>query len=109
MATIPTLIDESGISSCKLSKNSIATSLHVDAKLIAVTLNNGSIHLFEPDGKHITELKVDKPVCLWSLAVKGTALIAGGIDGNLQLWDLASRYENSSRSCLKVKLNKNVC
>lgn len=92
MSKFPTTINELGISSCMLAKSAIVTSLHVGDDLIAITLNNGSIHLFNPDGSHLTELRAEKPSCLWALAVKDNILIAGGTDGKLQMWDLETRY-----------------
>jgi WD40 repeat protein len=100
MFSFPTIVNEFGISSCKLSENAIVTSLHVDDDLIALSLNNGTVHLLRSTGEHIAELKADDSVCLWSLAVKNKLLVAGGFDGYLQVWDLESRYAKQTLICL---------
>lgn len=84
------------ISSCKLPGGStIATGvcISLSLKLICVALNNGSIHLLNSDScAYITDLRQHNTTCLWSLAIKNEKIVAGGVDGTLQVWDLNTRF-----------------
>lgn len=81
---------------CKLPGDAtIATSMCFSPQLnlTCIALNNGSIHLLNSEScTHIAELRCPEITCLWSLAVENDMLVAGGVDGSLQVWDLNTRY-----------------
>lgn len=73
------------------SPTDVVTALQVVGEYIAIALDNSEIHVFALDGRRKHSLKgCQGPV--WTIAMRGDLLCAGGADKSIRIWDLLTGY-----------------
>ena len=74
----------------------VVSSFCSTIKYILIGLNDGKIHVFDTNENHVHTL-LEPTGSVWALAAFETALLSGGKDGSVRVWDLISGFVFEAR------------
>lgn len=76
--------------------------MDLSSKYIVISLDDKTVHVFNPDGELLHVLNHDAIV--WSLALRDNILLCGEVGGRIRSWDLVSGSVSDCVSQPFVKL-----
>jgi WD40 repeat protein len=74
-----------------MSSTGVVTALQVWGEYVAIALDNSEIHVFGLDGSRKHALNGCQEA-VWTIAMRGDLLCAGGADTTIRIWDLLTGY-----------------